>query len=111
MEISRRTKICYLTSLFSDVGPEADDQNQFPFGKLSRNDESLQTATDLYKIGRYEKSLRKIHQLYTGLYIYIEANGIVAGNIRLTRKRARVSNLSPLSSHLNSANKLKIFKL
>jgi hypothetical protein len=81
-------KIIYLIKTllqyFPHVGSQTNDKNQFPLGKLSRNDESLQSASILYQICCNEKSLWKIYQLYTGLYFIVKADGTTTGNFILT---------------------------
>ena len=48
-------------------------------GKLSRDDEAVQTVTDLHQIGSYKELLREIHQLHPGLHFHLQA-GLISNS-------------------------------
>ena len=60
-------------------GSKANDQNQFSSCQLSRNDESIQAASNIHKICSDPKSFREIDQFHIGLHFNIEANGVITG--------------------------------
>ena len=51
----------------------------FVEGKLSRDDEAVQTVTDLHQIGSYKELLREIHQLHPGLHFHLQA-GLISNS-------------------------------
>jgi hypothetical protein len=40
--------------------------------QLSRDDEQIQTAANVHPKRSYQKLLREVHQLYSGLHLYLQ---------------------------------------
>lgn len=43
-----------------------------PVDKLPRDDEQVQTAPYIHQKCRHQELLREVHQLYSGLYLYLQ---------------------------------------
>ena len=68
------------------IGTQTNDQDKFSTCKLSRNDESLQTAVNIYQVCSNEKPFGKINQFYIGLYINLKTDGTSTSKLKLFKK-------------------------
>ena len=71
---------------FLFIGTQTNDQDKFSTCKLSRNDESLQTAVNIYQVCSNEKPFGKINQFYIGLYINLKTDGTSTSKLKLFKK-------------------------
>ena len=67
---------------------EADDQDSLQIGSIRAHDEAIQRALDLHQDSCHEKSLRKVHQLHSGLHFHLQTDGT---STKLLRNHPRSS--------------------